>query len=329
MTLRVGIIGCGLIGIKRAMYINALGNLKSICDKSEKRIKNFIKITNKKNLDIYTDYKKLLNDSKLNVVIISTTHNILSDIAIEAIKKNKHVFVEKPGGISLTKLNYIKTLAKKNNIKVKVGFNHRYHPAFLKIKELLKEKKKLGKIISIRAVYGHGGRIGYENEWRMNPKLSGGGQLLDQGSHLLDLSYMLLGKLKLEKAILKSYFWTKKVEDNVYLILSDKKEATVFLHTSCTEWKNKFLFEIFFENAKLEVNGLGRSYGKEKLIFYMMKKQMGPPNIKEYIFPQKDLSWKKELKDFNRDIINNLKPIPGIDEAITNLKTIKEIYKKC
>lgn len=329
MTLRVGIIGCGLIGIKRAMYINALGNLKSICDKSEKRIKNFIKITNKKNLDIYTDYKKLLNDSKLNVVIISTTHNILSDIAIEAIKKNKHVFVEKPGGISLTKLNYIKTLAKKNNIKVKVGFNHRYHPAFLKIKELLKEKKKLGKIISIRAVYGHGGRIGYENEWRMNPKLSGGGQLLDQGSHLLDLSYMLLGKLKLEKAILKSYFWTKKVEDNVYLILSGKKEATVFLHTSCTEWKNKFLFEIFFENAKLEVNGLGRSYGKEKLIFYMMKKQMGPPNIKEYIFPQKDLSWKKELEDFNRDIINNLKPIPGIDEAIINLKTIKEIYKKC
>ena len=101
---------------------------------------------------------------------------------------------------------------------------------------------------------------------------------------------MLLGKLKLQKAILKSYFWTKKVEDNVYLILSGKKEATVFLHTSCTEWKNKFLFEIFFENAKLEVNGLGRSYGKEKLIFYMMKKQMGPPNIKEYIFPQKDLS---------------------------------------
>ena len=84
----------------------------------------------------------------------------------------------------------------------------------------------------------------------------------------------------------------------------------------------------FFENAKLEVNGLGRSYGKEKLIFYMMKKQMGPPNIKEYIFPQKRFILEKELEDFNRDIINNLKPIPGIDEAIINLKTIKEIYNK-
>ena len=183
--------------------------------------------------------------------------------------------------------------------------------------------------MSIRAVYGHGGRIGYEKEWRMNPKLSGGGQLLDQGSHLLDLCYMFLGKLKLEKAILRNYFWTKKVEDNVFLILSGKNKATIFLHTSCTEWKNKFLFEIFFKNAKLEINGLGRSYGKEKLIFYMMKKEMGPPIIKEYLFPPKDLSWKKELEDFGRNIINNTSPNPGINEAIINLKLIKEIYKKC
>lgn len=330
MKFRIGIIGCGLIGIKRAKYVSSIGKLVSICDTKETNLRKFLKITKIRGLKSYTNYKKLVSDPDLDIILVSTTHNMLSNIAIEVIKRKKHVFIEKPGGISLNELNRIKQLAKKNKVKVKIGFNHRYHPAFLKINEIIKhQSKNLGSIISVRAVYGHGGRLGYENEWRMKPKLSGGGQLLDQGSHLLDLCYMLLGKLSLRKAILKSYFWSKKVEDNVFLILQNKMKATAFLHTSCTEWKNRFLFEIFFKNAKLEVNGLGRSYGAETLTLYKMKKKMGPPSIKEYKFSSEDLSWKKELEDFKNDITNNLKPLPGIDEAITNLKMIKEIYKKC
>ena len=196
----------------------------------------------------------------------------------------------------------------------------------MKAKELIKNKL-IGKILYIRAVYGHGGRLNYEKEWRFKKKISGGGELIDKGSHLIDLSRLFLGDLKVISSKLKNYFWKMQLEDNCFLILENKRGSSAFLHASCTEWKNKFLFEIFGQFGKIEIRGLGKSYGEEKLIFYKMLKKMGKPKKKEFRFLKKDYSWKKELDEFSIDIIKKRVSSPGIIDIYKNLEIINKIYK--
>ena len=321
----IGLIGCGVVGLRRIE--NLPKNFRLIgCADPMVPLKKIFKKNEK--LFLTPNWKKLLNLKKLDAVIVATTHQLHTQIITECVKKNLHVFVEKPGGISAIKTKKIiaKLKKKKLNLIIRVGFNHRYHPAFLKAKELIKNKL-IGKILYIRAVYGHGGRLNYEKEWRFKKKISGGGELIDKGSHLIDLSRLFLGDLKVISSKLKNYFWKMQLEDNCFLILENKRGSSAFLHASCTEWKNKFLFEIFGQFGKIEIRGLGKSYGEEKLIFYKMLKKMGKPKKKEFRFLKKDYSWKKELDEFSIDIIKKRVSSPGIIDIYKNLEIINKIYK--
>ena len=324
-TLNVGLIGCGVIGIKRIQ--NLPSNLKLIgCADPYVPLKKIFR--NNKKLFLTSDWKKLLNLTKLDAVIVATTHHIQSKIILECVKKKIHVFVEKPGGVSSRETNKIILNLKKikENINIKVGFNHRYHPAFIKAKELI-NSNLVGKILYVRGIYGHGGRLNYEKEWRFKKEISGGGELIDKGSHLIDLSRFFLGELEIISSKLKNFFWKMKLEDNCFLNLENINGATAFLHASCTEWKNKFLYEIFCQFGKIEISGLGKSYGEEKLILYKMSKKMGKPPKKEFKFSKKDNSWKKELEEFYIDIVNKKMSSPGIKDIYENLKIIDKIYK--
>ena len=323
--INIGLIGCGIVGIRRLQ--NLPSRLKLIgCVDPLIAVNKFFKKRN--NLYLTKDWKKLIKLKNLDAVIVATTHHLQTQIISECVNNNIHVFVEKPGGISAkdTYQIILKLKKKKLKSKIRVGFNHRYHPAFLKAKDFIKNKI-IGKILYIRSVYGHGGRLGYEKEWRFKKKFSGGGELIDKGSHLIDLSRFFLGDLQVVSSKLKNFFWKMKLEDNCFLNLENKYGASVFLHASCTEWKNKFLFEIFCESGKIEINGLGKSYGEEKLILYKMTKKMGKPKKKEYKFSKKDLSWKKELNEFYLDIIKKRKPSPNLNDIYKNLKIINSIYK--
>ncbi|MDA9650334.1 Gfo/Idh/MocA family oxidoreductase [Candidatus Pelagibacter sp.] len=324
--INIGLIGAGVLGLKRIQ--NLPKNFKFIgCADPLISLKklNF----RNKNILLTKNWKELISLKNLESIIIATTHHLHSEILEECIKKDIHIFIEKPAGISSVKTKLIiSRLKKKKNLILRVGFNHRYHPAFLKAKKMIK-KKKIGKILYIRAVYGHGGRLNYEKEWRFNKKFSGGGELIDKGSHLIDLSRLFLGDLKVNHFNLKTYFWNIKLEDNCYLNLENKKGNLAFLHASCTEWKNKFIFEIFGKFGKIEINGLGRSYGQQSLTYYKMSKKMGIPKKKTIIFPDDpNYSWNLELKEFYNDIIKKRKSVPGILEAYENLKIINLIYKK-
>tara|TARA_A100001234_G_scaffold217383_1_gene224703 strand:+ start:160 stop:1161 length:1002 start_codon:yes stop_codon:yes gene_type:complete len=321
--LNIGLIGCGVVGLRRIE--NLSNNFKLIgCADIKVPKKKFI---NKKKLFITSNWKKLINLKNLDAVIIATTHQLHTQIILECIKIGIHVFVEKPGGISAIETNRIISFykKKKNYLNVRVGFNHRYHPAFLKAKELINDKL-IGKILYIRAVYGHGGRLNYEKEWRFRKKISGGGELIDKGSHLIDLARFFLGDLEIISSKLKNFFWKMKLEDNCFLNLENKNGSIAFLHASCTEWKNKFLFEIFGQFGKIEINGLGKSYGEERLIIYKMLKKMGKPFKKEFRFKKKDYSWKKELDEFYIDITKKKVSSPGLIDIYKNLKIINEIY---
>lgn len=324
----VGIIGCGLIGHKRASVIKELKfcNIKYCSDTNLQRLKKFKKNYKSKS---FLDWKDLIKNEDLDILFICTTHNLLSAITKLAIKKKIHVFCEKPGGTSFKELCEVKKIYEFNkNLTLYFGFNHIWHPAFLKLQKLIyKNKKKIGPIMYAKASYGHGGRLNYNKEWRFKKQLSGGGELIDKGSHLIHLGLHFLGNLVLLKSYLRNFYWKIKSDDNAFLFLENKKKNLFFLHASCTEWKNKFIFEIIFKNAKFVVEGLGASYGTEKLKYYQMKKKMGKPPLKEWQFEKQDESWKKEINYFFNSI-KKKKYISNINVTANTMKIISDAYSK-
>jgi len=178
----------------------------------------------------------------------------------------------------------------------------------------------------IRGRYGHGGRIGYDREWRADPKVSGGGELLDQGIHLIDLSRWFLGDFENVQAHIATYFWDMPVEDNAFLILTTVGGQTAFLHATWTEWKNLFSLEIYGRVGKLEISGLGGSYGVERLAYYRMSPEMGPPETTIWEYPMADNSWDLEFAEFLEDIRLHRDPAPGIRDAQAALGVIEKVY---
>ena len=323
VNFNIGIIGCGLIGNKRSKSLGLKGKLVACADLN---ISRAIKISSSKKIKVFKDWKKLLEVKEIDIVIIATPHNQLSKIIIQACKMKKHILVEKPGSKNLKEMIKIISKVKNSKIKVRVGFNHRYHPSIIKAVKIIKSGI-IGKPMYLRARYGHGGRPSYEKEWRSKPSISGGGELIDQGSHLIDLSRLFLGEFSEVNGFINTYFWKMPVEDNAFLTLKTSSNKIAFLHVSWTEWKNIFSFEIFCSHGKLDISGMGGSYGKEQLILYKMTKKMGIPKEKRWKFKSQDISWKNEINEFYDDIIYNRKPKVNLNDAYQTLKIINKIYK--
>jgi len=261
----------------------------------------------------------------VNVVVIATVNSALAPIALQAVRQGKHVLVEKPAAISLSELAALEAAAAVNKVLVRVGYNHRYHPAGLKALELF-QSGALGPIMFLRGRYGQGGRVGYEKEWRANPAISGGGELIDQGVHLIDLAGIFLGDFTTIEGHTATYFWKMPVEDNAFVSLRNAAGATAWLQVSCTEWKNLFSLEIYGRDAKLHWEGLGGSYSVERLTYYKMLPQMGPPETTVYEYPRGDESWKIEMAEFVEDIKTHRTPVPGLKEARAALTVVETIY---
>lgn len=266
-----------------------------------------------------------LRDPEVDAVIVATPNAHLYPIAMSALQSGKHVLVEKPGAISEDQLCSLLTIAIQRNLHVHVGYNHRYHPAISKAYQMVKEGA-IGPLMHIRGRYGHGGRLGYEREWRADPKLSGGGELMDQGVHLIDLAHWFMweGLTTEISGHVASSFWNMPVEDNAFVCIKNRKQ-TAWLHASCTEWKNLFSFEIFGKTGKLQIDGLGGSYGTERLTYYKMLPEMGPPETTIWEYPGPDLSWRTELVDF----VTAAQTRPNQDslvDAIRTLEVVEKIY---
>jgi predicted dehydrogenase len=128
------------------------------------------------------------------------------------------------------------------------------------------------------------------------------------------------------EGFINTYYWNMPVEDNAFLLLKTSDRQAAWLHATCTEWKNLFSFEIYGHNGKLHIEGLGGSYGLEKLAYYKMLPRMGPPEtiIWEYPFP--DNSWELEFKEFTRAIKEGGKPEGNLNDARAALDIIDKVY---
>jgi predicted dehydrogenase len=322
--MNIAIIGAGLIGKKRALLLSKSVKLSVICDVNKDRGEAFAK---EFSCTYVSDADTIFQDTTIDTVFIATTHNWLAPLAIKAIKAGKHVFLEKPGGKNVDDIKKVIAAHKKNPVVISLGYNHRYHPAFLQAKKII-DSKKYGDILFIRAKYGHGGRIGYEKEWRFQKDISGGGELIDQGPHLIDLVQYFIGPTDEVKSFTHTFFWDTSEEDTAFFMLRNKRNQIAHLSVSCVEWKNIFVFEIMLKKAKIQIDGLGGSYGKEKLTLYKMKSELGPPDVEVFDFDPIDRSWEYEMNLFFDRIQKKDYSSDPLIEGKRVLEVIQTIYKE-
>jgi predicted dehydrogenase len=320
--MNVAIIGCGFIGEKRACSL--LDNkLVATADININRAKRVAEIGN---CDYYSDdWKDAIDKSNADIIIVATTNDSLTPIGQYALEHNKHVLIEKPGARSSNELKSFLDSSHCSSFRVKVGFNLRYHPAMRKAYELI-AAGEIGKLMFMRGRYGHGGRLGYDKEWRSDKSLSGGGELIDQGVHLIDLARWYFGEFEEVTGWIPTYYWNMPVDDNGFMALQTSLGKMAWLHVSCTEWKNIFSLEIYGKTGKLQIDGIGGSYGTERLSFYKMLPEMGVPETIIWEYPGSDKSWKLEFSAFIESIKTN-KPICGnLDDAYAALSIVDKIY---
>lgn len=317
------IVGAGLIGAKRIAALDARQRLTAIVDTDVSRAQQ---LAQPAGVAAGSELAPFLDSAEPGgLVIVATTHASLAPLALEAVTGGQHVLIEKPGARRASELRPVLAAAAERDRVVRVGYNHRFHPAIRRLRAEV-GSGDYGQVQVVRARYGHGGRPGYETEWRANRELSGGGELLDQGSHLIDLTRAIAGDLTDVHGFLDTLNWPMEVEDNAFVTARLPDRARAWLHASWTEWKNIFSLEVSCKTAKFEVEGLGGSYGPESFRRSFMTKGYGPPEITTVQFPPGDDSWALEMTDIEENILGSGASGATGADALANLEAIAQIY---
>jgi predicted dehydrogenase len=324
-VIGAAIVGCGLVGGKRARALVDLGApTVAVYDTDGTRAETLAAELGSRAV-VASSPADAFAANGVELAVVGVTHDALVALGVEALEAGCHVLVEKPGARCRDELAALGEAARGTGRIVRVGFNHRFHPAVQAAKALV-DSREYGRVLYLRARYGHGGRPDYAREWRADRSVSGGGELLDQGSHLIDLTRFLIGDVGLAFAELPTLFWPMPVEDNAFLALRGEDGGIAWLHASWTEWKNLFSMEVALERARLDLEGLGGSYGSERLTVHAMRPEMGPPETTTREWAAPDESWRLEVKDFVAQLGGSPPVGAGLEDAAAVLQVIDEAY---
>lgn len=323
--MRVGIVGCGLIGKKRAQAAAKAGDQLAACFdadplKAQALAAEF-------GGAVASDWEAIAADRHIDALVVATPNHLHADITIAALRAGKHVVCEKPLACSADESAAMVRAAHEHQRCLKTGFNHRHYPALQEAARRL-AAGAIGEPLCIRARYGHGGRPGYDTEWRGDARLSGGGELLDQGVHLIDLCRWFLGDFVEGQAILTNFFWKKSaLEDNAFVTLKTANGRVAQFHTSWTQWKNLFSLELIGSQGYLLIEGLAGSYGQQRLCVGRRNDQIWRPEEEWIEFPAGDASWADEWAEFQAAIREGRAPLgSGADgHAVTQI--VEALYR--
>ncbi|MEM6603039.1 MAG: Gfo/Idh/MocA family oxidoreductase [Pseudomonadota bacterium] len=324
--MQYGIIGYGKMGIIRH---NALKNIGA---GTATKIYEVNPVTEHQELCV-DNYEDILNDSSIDAVIICTPNFLNKKLTIEALKKGKHVFCEKPPAFNATEMQDIIQVEKTSNKVLCYGFNHRHHGGSSKMSELIKTGN-YGRILWMRGRYGKSVDEDYFKGWRSDPSLSGGGILLDQGIHMLDLFLQIGGQFDDVKAFVSNLYWNMPgIEDNVFAIMRNSQTGMcASLHSTMTQWRHLFSFEIFLEKGYMVLNGLktpSGTYGSEMLTVAKNRSQAPAATWEdeEKFEYDVDHSWEIEMKNFLKMINSKSTPLfKDSHEALKVMQLIDDIY---
>lgn len=327
--IKIGIAGFGKIGKIRAeqVFKNPSTELIAIYDFEKPTVLN-------DNIKFCESFDVLL-EQEIDAVFICAYNNVLADFTIQALNAGKHVFCEKPPARTTEELKAVIEVEQQKDLVLKYGFNHRYHYSVIEAKKIV-DSGSMGKLLWLRGVYGKAGSIDYDKNWRNYKNYSGGGILIDQGIHMLDLMRYFSGQVftKINSFVTTSY-WNIEAEDNAFAIMQSEKEVTAALHSSATQWKHKFLLEMCFEEGYINLDGMlstTHSYAPEKLIvgrreFEDITFAMGKPKESITWFENDD-SWKLEVDEFINAIQGTGEITNGTSkDALETLDLVERIYK--
>lgn len=322
---RVGVIGAGKIGTQRALVASQHPHTEviAVCDLELERAATVARICG---AEVASSWQAIVEAKDIDIAIVATTHDALAEISTAALATGKHVLCEKPMGRNPREVRQVVQTAARAGRCLKAGYNHRYHPAIAKVHQVCAQGE-IGQLMSLRGRYGHGGRPGYEREWRADPERAGGGELLDQGVHLLDLAQWLLGDFAAVTGFIATHFWDTPLEDNAFGLFRTAAGQIASLHVSWTQWRNLFSLEVFGRDGYAIAQGLGRSYGPEQAIIGRRRPEGGVPEEEVFDFPGEDRSWELEWQDFVQALEKGGIPQASGAEALKTLEWIYRLYR--
>ncbi len=266
----------------------------------------------------------------LDVLFVSLPNYLAAEVTIAGLKKGMHVFCEKPPGRSVKDIeSVIKVEKKYPKLKLKYGFNHRYHDSIREALRIIKSNE-MGDIVNIRGVYGKSKIIPFSGGWRAERKYSGGGILLDQGIHMVDLIRLFCDEIVDVRSYISNSYWNHDVEDNAYAIMKDKSNRVAMIHSTATQWRHRFSLEITLVNGSLALKGIlsgSKSYGSEQLLIAKRSESHVGTQSEEIVNYLEDNSWRDEVNEFADSIVND-QPISfgNSQEALDTMKLIYRIY---
>jgi len=320
--VNIAIVGAGKIGEKRAKACKELGlDITTVVDIDFEKAYN---LSISYNIPfICKNYEEMFSQDPIDMVIVSTTNNMLYPVSKLAIEHGKHVLVEKPGGMNSKQLFDLMQLSRQNKIYIRVGYNHRFHPSVIKMLDIV-YAYGIGDIMYIKGEYGHGGKR-FESGWRTDKSLCGFGDFGEKGIHLIDLSQYLISDLKYHCGSIDCLYKKDDLDDNSFVILKNNNKQVAFLHSSTTEWNAIFKFSVHGTHGNLIIEGLNGIYGKEVLTFNKQIKNSPVPDVIKFEYLDRDYSWLTEIKHFIQ-FINN-KHVSNIEDAYNNMKIVEEAYR--
>lgn len=325
--LKIGIAGYGIVGKRRHEYIRQHPDLQvtAICEQSF--TPNFSELPG---IACFNNYKQLL-ETELDLLFVCLPNNIAAEVTIAGLEKGLHVFCEKPPGRDVDDIKQVIEAEKKHpELKLKYGFNHRYHES---VKEALRiiQSGELGEVLNLRGVYGKSRVIPFSGGWRSKRELAGGGILLDQGIHMVDLMRLFCGEFVEVKSFISNEFWKHDVEDNAFAIMKDEKGRIAMLNSTATQWQHKFNLEISLSQGYIELHGIlsgSKSYGEEKIVIGERDEDSNDGQMKSKTIKfLQDNSWKDEIYEFADAVINNKQIESGTsNDALQTMKLVYSIY---
>ena len=326
-VLKIGIAGYGIVGKRRHDVIkqNPAMHVAAVCDR---------KFNGQGKLDdgvsYYDNYKALLENEALDALIICMTNDIAPEVTMAGLNSGLHVFCEKPPGRTVQDIkNVIKVEANHPNLKLMYGFNHRHHYS---VKDALAviNSGEMGGLVNLRGVYGKSKVVTFNQDtWRTKKEIAGGGVLLDQGIHMVDLMRLFAGEFTQVYSFVSNSYWGYDVEDNAYALMKTDNGVVGMLHSSATEWRHRFSLDINLEKGSINLGGIlssTKSYGAETMtqVWANPDEDNGDPREQMTRY-NNDPSWSLEIAAF-ADAIRSGNPV--LDGGSTDaLKTMELVYK--
>lgn len=322
--LKVGIAGYGVVGKRRHQYIDAHPNMRviAVCDQTFSG-----NGTLPSGVNYYQHYVQLL-DEPLDMLFVCLPNDMAPIVTIAGLEKGFHVFCEKPPGRNVGDIEKVIEVEKKHpTLKLKYGFNHRYHESVKMALDII-ASGELGHVINVRGVYGKSRIISFEGGWRSQREVAGGGILLDQGIHMLDLMRLFCGEFVEIKSYVDNSYWNHDIEDNAYALMKDTKGRVAMLHSTATQWQHRFHMDISLSEGYLELHGIlsgSKSYGEERIVIGKRDEESmnGQMESKTINFLN-DNSWRDEIFEFAEAVLNNKPIISGTSQD--GLETMKLVY---